>query len=59
MAKQKTPSAPARTTKERDAATEKKIVTLATDVAKRSLAGNEPTVRVPSRTKSNTLWNKK
>jgi DNA topoisomerase-6 subunit A len=28
-------------------------------VAKRSLAGNEPTVRVPTRTKSNTLWNKK
>ena len=59
MAKPKTPSAPARTKKERDAATEKKIVTLATDVAKRSLAGNEPTVRVPTRTKSNTLWNKK
>ena len=59
MAKQKTAAATASSKKDRDAATEKKIVALATDVAKRSLGGREPIVRVPTRAKSNTIWNKK
>ena len=42
MAKQKTAAATASSKKDRDAATEKKIVALATDVAKRSLGGREP-----------------
>lgn len=46
-------------TKERDAATLAKLVRLADDVAKRTLAAREPSFDIPSRTKSNTLWNKK
>jgi DNA topoisomerase VI subunit A len=45
--------------KKRDSATQQKILTLAMEIAKRSLAGNEPIVRIPMRTKSNTIWNKK
>jgi len=45
--------------KERDVATQKKILTLAEDIAQRSLKGKEPIVEIPTRTKSNTLWNKK
>jgi DNA topoisomerase-6 subunit A len=45
--------------KERDIRTQKKILTLAAEIAKRALAGREPTVRIPMRTKTNTIWNKK
>ncbi|MEY3142263.1 MAG: hypothetical protein RLY21_756 [Planctomycetota bacterium] len=45
--------------KERDVATQKKILALAEDIAQRSLKGKEPIVEIPTRTKSNTLWNKK
>ena len=45
--------------KDRDAATGKKIVELADRVAKRALSGNEPTVSIPTRARSNTIWNKK
>ncbi len=51
--------APTAHVKERDARTQKKILTLAAEIAKRSLAGREPTVRIPTRTKTNTIWNKK
>jgi DNA topoisomerase-6 subunit A len=46
-------------TKERDARTLKKIESLASDVATRALKGKEPVVLIPTRAKSNTLWNKK
>jgi DNA topoisomerase VI subunit A len=45
--------------KGRDAATHAKIVALADSVATRALAGQDPLMVVPSRTKSNTIWNKK
>jgi DNA topoisomerase-6 subunit A len=45
--------------KARDAATQQKILALATEIARRSLSGHEPMVRIPARTKSNTIWNKK
>lgn len=45
--------------KERDVATQKKILVLAEEIAQRSLAGREPVVEIPMRTKSNTIWNKK
>jgi DNA topoisomerase-6 subunit A len=45
--------------KERDARTQAKIVGLADDVAKRVFSGKEPTIEIPLRTKSNTIWNKK
>jgi DNA topoisomerase-6 subunit A len=48
-----------RSLKERDAATTKKIVDLVSDVARKSLGGKEPKLDIPTRTKSNTIWNKK
>jgi DNA topoisomerase VI subunit A len=45
--------------KERDRVTREKIVSLADDVARRSLKGVEPTMNVPTRTRSNTVWNKR
>lgn len=45
--------------KDRDARTLSKIVSLADDVAKRALSGKEPIVHIPTRAKSNTIWNKK
>ena len=45
--------------KERDARTLAKLVELANDVSKTSLAGKEPRLEIPMRTKSNTNWNKK
>jgi DNA topoisomerase VI subunit A len=45
--------------KDRDARTLSKIVSLADDVAKRALSGKEPVVQIPTRAKSNTIWNKK
>jgi DNA topoisomerase-6 subunit A len=56
MAKGKTGT---RSLKERDAATTKKIVDLVVDVARTSLGGKEPKIDIPTRTKSNTIWNKK
>lgn len=45
--------------KDRDAKTLAKIVDLAGDVASKALTGKEPTIDIPLRTKSNTIWNKK
>jgi DNA topoisomerase VI subunit A len=45
--------------KPRDKATLDKIVDLADEVAAKSLGGREPRLEIPSRTKSNTTWNKK
>ncbi len=45
--------------KERDAATMKKLTGLADRIAKSALSGVEPKVAIPSRTRSNTIWNKK
>jgi DNA topoisomerase VI subunit A len=67
MAKKTTPAAaatPAKSAaskrlKERDARTMGKIVNLADHVSKSALAGKEPKVEIPLRTKSNTNWNKK
>ncbi len=56
MAKGKTGT---RSLKERDAATTKKIVDLVSDVARKSLGGKEPKIDIPTRTKGNTIWNKK
>lgn len=50
---------PAQRVKDRDARTVSKLVTLADAVAKTTLAGREPKVSIPLRTKSNTTWNKK
>jgi len=63
MAKKTTEQAggrgPTERMKERDVATQKKILTLAEEIAQRSLKGREPVVEIPMRTKSNTIWNKK
>ena len=48
-----------RASKERDLQTQKKLVGLADIVAKTTLSGKEPVIEVPTRTKSNTIWNKK
>ncbi len=45
--------------KARDARTLSKIVDLADDVTKRAFSGKPPTVEIPLRTRSNTIWNKK
>jgi DNA topoisomerase-6 subunit A len=45
--------------KARDVQTRQKLVGLAETVARKSLAGREPTIEVPTRAKSNTIWNKK
>ncbi|MCW5764689.1 MAG: DNA topoisomerase IV subunit A [Phycisphaeraceae bacterium] len=56
MAKGKSNTA---TLKQRDHKTISKLVQLADDVARKALAGREPKLDIPTRTKSNTLWNKK
>ena len=56
MAKSKSGNA---ATKARDAATERKIVEMAEGVAKKALGGREPIVAIPTRARSNTIWNKK
>lgn len=48
-----------RSIKGRDARTKSSIVTLADSIASKSLAGAEPKVQIPLRTKSNTNWNRK
>ncbi len=45
--------------KERDARTMGKVVSLAEAVTKTALSGREPRIEIPTRTKSNTIWNKK
>jgi DNA topoisomerase-6 subunit A len=45
--------------KVRDARTMSKLVELADDVAKKAIAGKEPRLDIPLRTKSNTNWNRK
>jgi DNA topoisomerase-6 subunit A len=45
--------------KQRDAKTLGRIVDFADDVAKKSLAGKEPKLDIPLRTKSNTIWSRK
>ncbi|MCC6661524.1 MAG: DNA topoisomerase IV subunit A [Phycisphaerales bacterium] len=61
MAKKKpaTPGRPAPGPSARDAATQKKLVSLAEAVTRSALAGREPRVEIPTRSRSNTLWNKK
>ncbi|HYE02998.1 MAG TPA: DNA topoisomerase IV subunit A [Phycisphaerales bacterium] len=44
---------------DRDARTQQKVTTLAGEVAARAFAGQEPVIQVPTRARSNTLWNKK
>ncbi|MCC6951510.1 MAG: DNA topoisomerase IV subunit A [Phycisphaerales bacterium] len=46
-------------TKEKDAKTLAKLVELATSVSKTALAGKDPAIEIPTRTKSNTIWNRK
>jgi DNA topoisomerase VI subunit A len=45
--------------KERDTRTLRKLVDLADGVSRSALAGREPRIEVPTRTKSNTIWNKR
>lgn len=45
--------------KERDRKTLSSIVDLADDVTKRALTGQDPTIEIPTRTKANTIWDKK
>jgi DNA topoisomerase-6 subunit A len=45
--------------KKRDVETQKKIEGLAAQVAKQALGGKDPVVRIPTRAKSNTNWNRK
>lgn len=65
MAKKPSPSAkpttpgPSAKLKERDAATLKKIRSLADAVAGAALKGKEPRLEIPTRSRSNTVWNKK
>jgi len=46
-------------TKDRDAKTLSKLVDLATSVSKTALAGKDPAIEIPTRTKSNTIWNRR
>jgi DNA topoisomerase-6 subunit A len=59
MAKKTTAARPTKRLKQRDTATLGKITTLAETVAKKALSGREPIVEIPTRAKSNTIWNKK
>ena len=45
--------------KERDQATMSKIVNLADEVSKAAFRGNDIRLAIPTRTRSNTLWNKR
>ena len=55
----KRPTVVSKETKARDQKTLGKLVGLADTVAKTALAGKEPKVAIPLRTKSNTIWDKK
>lgn len=58
MAKQASKTAE-KSRKDRDKVTLDKIVGLANEVSTKALSGREPIVQIPTRTRSNTLWNKK
>lgn len=45
--------------KARDAQTKGKIMELAQEVVKKAMAGKEPSIDIPTRAKSNTIWNSK
>ena len=45
--------------KERDAVTERKLVALADDMVKKVNADREPVISIPTRSRSNTVWNRK
>jgi len=48
-----------KSTAARDTRTAAKIVTLAQGVVKTSFAGKEPAIAIPTRSRSNTIWNRK
>jgi DNA topoisomerase VI subunit A len=54
-----TSSAASKRLKQRDASTLTKIRSVADDLTKRTFGGKEPTISIPTRAKSNTIWNKK
>jgi DNA topoisomerase-6 subunit A len=54
----KTKASSKKTLKERDKRTLSKIEDLAEDVARKSFAGREPRLDIPTRSRSNTIWNK-
>jgi DNA topoisomerase-6 subunit A len=45
--------------KERDVLTKSKIIKLADGVVKTTMSKKEPSIEIPTRAKSNTIWNKK
>ncbi len=45
--------------KDRDVRTTKKIMELAEEMVRRALGGQDPVIQIPTRAKSNTIWNKK
>ncbi len=45
--------------KERDSKTLAKLVELAEDVTQKTFAGREPKIEIPTRSRGNTIWNKK
>ncbi len=57
----KTPTSRAKSaaSTDRDARTQAKIVALADEIAKRALSKKEPAIEIPTRSRSNTNWNKK
>ena len=59
MAKRTGGSTASKRIKERDAATLKKIVHLADGVTKRTFSKKEPVIEIPTRARSNTIWDKK
>jgi DNA topoisomerase-6 subunit A len=61
MAKRETVVKPAisRTLKERDSKTLAKLVELAEGVTRSTFAGREPKIEIPTRSRGNTIWNKK
>jgi DNA topoisomerase-6 subunit A len=59
MAKRNPATKPSKRLKDRDKVTLGKISGLGENVARKALAGREPIVEIPTRAKSNTIWNKK
>lgn len=55
----KKPAKAASSKKDRDAVTMKRVVSLADSVARTTFAGKEPTIHVPTRALSNTVWDRK
>lgn len=54
-----TPRGASASRKDRDRKTLESVQRLATDVSRRALSGKEPTIEIPTRTRSNTIWNQK